>query len=299
MKIKTFFLFLLVSQIIPIFAQTPDWLTRLPFTDDAFWGVGKGISEEQAIILAKQEILMQLSSHVKSAIVIKEQSNGNIESINEKMEVFFESNSLRGAELEETFQDNGTIWVLMKYCDECGDLLMNTAINLNEENLNTDPGQLMETITAGTISSSLMVERRLQELKLQDFNSSDISVTFRDNDVIIRLMNFLPNQSVLTERQRNGMATLSSTLFMELQDLNYQSLSIVGHANPEGKVNEEAELADLSRNRAEVLAGFLRGAGLNVDSVNWRGGSELIGNRSTIVGRGMNRRVEIIVRLGE
>ena len=297
MKIKkiTAAVFILLLSIVSAHAKQPEWTTRLPFTKDAFWGVGTGKTKAEAVNGAKREILMQLSSRVEAVLTMKKKSGGGKLQAAEKLEMFLGNNSLRGAELEDTHEENGRYWVLMKYRDECGQILMNTALTRFEEEFEYETEEIMEEIVSGKVSEALMVERRLRELALENYRSEDIGVVLSGKNVIIRVINFLPFETELTPSQREGLVRLSETLFQELQKLNYRRLEIAGHANPMGIEDEGKELADLSRNRAETLASYMKQAGIHVDSVRWEGGDNTIGDVKTPEGRGKNRRVEIIV----
>ncbi len=289
-------IFILFTSIF-LFADRPEWTDRLPFTDDAFWGVGHAASEVEASNLAKQEILMQLCSRVKAVITMESSSAGGREVANEKMDSFFGHNTLRGAELVEKYQEGDQYWILMKYCEDCGDSLIKSALYRYEEELEYDSGRLYEKVSSEEVDQAFMVERRLKELKLQDYRAEDILVRFDDNRVLIMIVNFIPDDAALSESQKSGLVTLSDTLLKELQELNYKSISITGHANPTGKSNEEAELMELSHLRAETLAEYLAGAGIAIDEVTWKGGAVTIGDTVAPEGRGLNRRVEIAVNL--
>ncbi len=277
------------------YARQPEWITRLPFTTDAFWGVGSGKTKNEAINEAKREVLMQLSSHVEAVLTMKEKSGAGTLKAVETLEMFLGNNSLRGAELEDTYEENGRYWALMRYGDECGQILLHTALTRFEEEFEYEAEEVMEEIVSGKVSEALMVERRLRELALEDYRSEDIGIVLSGKNVIIRVINFLPFETELTDSQRDGLVKLSETLFQELESLNYKSLAVVGHANPMGTADEEGELADLSRNRAETLASSMKQAGIAIDAVRWRGGDEIIGDVETPEGRGKNRRVEIII----
>ncbi len=288
--IVTFLLFSLT-----LFAERPEWTVHLPFTEDAFWGVGHAGSQAEASNLAKQEILMQLCSRVKAVITMETSSAGGREVADEKMDTFFGHNTLRGAELVESFQEGDQFWILMKYCEDCGNSLIKSALYRYEEELDYDSGKLYEKVSSTAVDQAFLVERRLKELKLQDYRAEDILVRFDDNRVLIMIVNFIPDDAALSESQKKGLITISETLLKELQELNYRSISITGHANPTGKSNEEAELMELSHLRAETLAEYLAGAGITINEVDWKGGDVLIGDTSTPLGRGLNRRVEIAV----
>ena len=88
---------------------------------------------------------------------------------------------------------------------------------------------------------------------------------------------------------------VSASLLEELVELGYESIDVVGHANPTGDEDESEELAAISRGRAETMAERLSAAGIAVDTVSWKGGDELAGDPTTDKGKGLNRRVEIVV----
>lgn len=283
----------------PLAAEKPQWIHKLPFTEDAFWGVGSGPTFEDAEVLAKQEILMQLSSHVKAVVTMEERSDGGEYQIREDMDAYFSSNTLRGAELEEQYEESGTVWVLMKYCDDCGDMLINSALSRFEEKYDLDPPTLLKQLKESNISEILEVGHRLKELKLEDYKSEDIYVTLAGKEMTINIINFLPFETDLSSSQQEGLSLLSSTLFEELKTLHFSSLSIVGHANPTGEADEEEDLINLSKNRAQTMSEFLISSGFSIDSVDWKGGTEAIGDTTTQEGMGMNRRVEIVIQFEE
>lgn len=278
-----------------VFADKPEWINRLPFTDDAFWGVGSASTLEDAQNLAKKEILMQLCSHVKAVVTMEERSDGGEYDINEDLDAYFDSNSLRGAEMEDQYEEAGSYWVLMKYCDECGKMLMNSALNRFEEKYSLEPAKLMNELEESNISEILEIEQRLKELNLEDYKSDDIFVTLTEKKMTVNIINFLPYETALSDSQQVGLAVLTSTLFEELKELNYNTLYIIGHANPTGEENEEKDLILLSKNRAETMSTFLIQSGFTVDGVSWKGGNEAVGDTSTLEGMGRNRRVEIVI----
>ena len=288
-------LLLSILSILSLHAEKPEWIGKLPFSDDAFWGVGTGATLEDAQNLAKKEILMQLSSHVEAAITMEERSNGGDYEVVEELNAFFDTNSLRGAELEEQYEESNQFWALMKYCDECGDMLINSALARYEEKYDLDPEVLMEHIQTSNISEILKVERRMKELNLDDYKSEDINITLSGKTMTIMIINFIPYETNLSQSQQDGLTILSTTLFKELKELQYNSLSIVGHANPTGEENEEEDLIFLSKNRAQTMAQFLEESGFTVDTVSWKGGDGAITDVSTPEGMGENRRVEIVI----
>ena len=292
------FILLLILHMT-VYAEKPNWISKLPFTDDAFWGVGKGNTLEEAQNNAKKDILMQISSHVDAAITMEEKSNGGDYEVSEELDAYFESNTLRGAELEDQFEEDSDFWALMKYCDECGDMLINSALVRFEEQYDYDSEVILERLVTSNISEVLLVERRLKELKLEDYRSEDIVVSLTGKSLKIMIINFLPDEITLSQSQNSGLKILTSTLFEELKLLKYNQISIIGHANPTGLENEEEQLIELSRNRAETMSLFLENSGFTIDSVGWKGGDEAIGDVTTQEGMGLNKRVEIVIQFEE
>ena len=280
---------------LTLWAKAPEWVTHLPFTEDAFWGVGSGESLEMAVDRGKQDILMQLCSQVEAVISMETRSDGGEERVTEKLDAVIGGNSLRGASVESTYEEDGRYWVLMKYCDDCGQMLVGSALKCFEDELNSDVEDIMVRFEDRTTFQAVMLERRLQELSLEDYRSDDLSLILDGKQIVIMIMNFLPNDDALTPSQEEGLAQLSRGLLSELERMNYTGVSIVGHANPMGEADEEAELRDLSRNRAQTMADFLQAAGVVVSDVSWRGGEERIADGTTKKGRSRNRRVEIFV----
>ena len=288
------FAFLIVSGTA-LGQRRPEWIDRLPFTEDAYWGVGSGLSTEQAERDAKRDILLQLNTRVQAAVSTHVVEGAGGAEVRERIDAYFKSNRLRGAEVQETYREADRYWVLLKYCDECGEMLMNSAVNRYEDDLGYNNNKVLDTLSEPSIDEAVRVQRRLQELDLADYRSEDISAFLDDRRLIIRVVNFLPSQTTLTNSQRDGLRAMSNTLFQELEAIGYESIDVVGHANPTGVPNEGPVLMQLSRDRAATLAGFLRDAGLRVDDVSGRGGEETIGDVTTDYGKGRNRRVEVFV----
>ena len=289
MKIKRTLtaLVLLLSMGTLLYAEMPEWTKKLPVTEDAFWGVGKGKTEEEAKELARKVILLQLGSHVKAALSISESSGQTESEIIEKLEMYLAENSLRGAELEESYFEDGTYWVLMKYCDDCGKLLLSTALDRYEEESNYETEKVIEAITKmPEVKKAVKIERRLEELNLEDYKSESIEMRLKEKELTIMVMNFLPYKTELSEKQNKELIKLSKSLLKELEEIGYKSIKISGHANPEGVANEEGELEDLSKNRAKTLEKYLSNEGIKIDGVEWHGGEQTIGNVNTKEGRG-------------
>ena len=293
---KKYFIFLSLIICTLLNAEKPEWVNKLPFTEDAFWGIGEASTEEDAVILAKRDILMQLSSHVKSAITLQESSNGGKINELEKLDSYFGANTLRGAEFEDRYEENNRHWVLMKYCEECGNMLMSSALVRYSKTLKLNTNKIIEQLGNNSVKEAIRIERRLRELNLNDYMSNDISVVLLENSLKVIIKNFLPDQSDLSKSQAQGLVSLSDTLLKEIMNLKYTSIEVVGHANPTGKENEEEQLEELSQNRAQTMADYLKKSNLIITNVSWKGGNELVGDVNTPEGMGKNRRVEIIIK---
>jgi outer membrane protein OmpA-like peptidoglycan-associated protein len=285
-------LFLLTFQI---HAEPPDWVSELPFTKDAFWGVGSGDSPEIARKKAKQDILMQLNSQVKAAVSLKTSGDASTDAAYEKLDAFFASNSLRGAELVDEYHENGRHWALMKYCDTCGQMLMSSAVKRYDATIKSDVQSLLDVLNDKRVKDAVKIKRRLNEIELEEYQSNYINVVPSQDRLTIMLLNFLPDRARLSEGQKDSLTVLSSTLLEELDELPIETLKVVGHANPTGKPNEKEELMRLSRNRAETMAQYLISSGFTVDTIDWKGGQECIGDITTQEGMSKNRRVEIVI----
>ena len=155
-------------------ADRPDWVEELPFSEDAFWGVGSASTLEDAELLAKQEILMQMSSRVQAAISMNTSSLANRDQISEDLDKFFLHNSLRGADRVETYAEDNRHWVLMKYCEECGRGLLKSALNRYEKEYSYSSNLMIDALSDENILRGFKVERRLKELQLEDFQAHDI-----------------------------------------------------------------------------------------------------------------------------
>ena len=246
MKIKNI---LIVLILIPslgtfLYAEEPEWIEKLPITKEAFWGVGRGKTEEDAKNIAKKVILLQLGSHVKAALSISQGSNQTRIEVIEKLEMYLAKNSLRGAELEDIYFKDGTYWVLMKYCDDCGNLLLSTALDRYEEENNYKTERVIEAITKmPEVKKAVTIERRLEELSLEDYKSENIEVQLKEKELTIVVMNFLPYKTELNEKQNAELIKLSKGLLKELEEIGYKSIKISGHANPVGVANEESDFS--------------------------------------------------------
>ena len=287
--------FLLIITPFSASAEQPDWITRLPFTEDAFWGVGRGDSLEAAINNGKKDLLMQLNSRVEAVISIEERNTNSESHVIEKLETYLSSNSLRGAEIEEVYEDAGQFWALVKYCDTCGEMLVDSALKRYEEDLSQHPVLIMEKFQDQSAVHAIIIERRLHELELEEYNSKDIKIVLSDNNLMIMIMNFLPDDTNLTPSQEAGLSHLSKSLLSELEKMNYKGIFITGHANPTGKTDEEDELQQLSKKRAETMKQFLESAGILILGTDWQGGDATIGDTDSAEGRSRNRRVELLV----
>jgi outer membrane protein OmpA-like peptidoglycan-associated protein len=133
------------------------------------------------------------------------------------------------------------------------------------------------------------------ELNLDEYRSEVIDVRWIEDKLMLTVFDFLPDSSEISSVQAAALEELSRTLFLDIHELEYTYVDIVGHANATGAIDEGEALEYLSRRRAEVMAAGLKEAGINIRQVLWEKGDKPIADPSSAEGRGKNRRVEIIV----
>ena len=324
-KKSWFFIIIFLSITCLLVADPPEWISTIPYEKDAFLGVGSGLSLDEATENARIDILMQLSSKVNSSITISEGMSPQDGELVELCKTVITTNSLRGAEVADSYESPDAVYVLLRYCDSCGSILVESALlsaasvvsarRTDEAATGLDLERVLEEVNSSASSDAVKLKRELQgpavplielpepeeeavstgTIESDQYNTDNIIVSVADDSVLIRLINFLPNQDELTEQQINELQSLSTTLFIQLQKMGYSGVSIIGHANPEGKENEEEELIKLSLQRARTMEQYLASSGVIINSVDCRGGNELLGSVETEEGRGRNRRVDIYV----
>lgn len=328
-KLSFFFTFIIIVLSGTLTAAAPDWITSIPYEEDAFLGVGSGFTSDEAQENARIDIVMQLSSKIDSTVLLSGDMTAENVKITEYTKAVVSSSSLRGSELVETWEAEGIHYALVRYCDSCGTILVSAALTSavevvnRQKEINADAEEAVEPIELDEIfeelkapanSEAVKLQRSLQgpavaiipppveeeavapaEIDSESYSTDNIMVAVDKDKVIVRLINFPPNSGDMSENQIRDLQSLSDSLFLQLVEMGYSGVTIVGHANPEGKDTEEEELMVLSRQRAENLETFLRGAGIAIDEVQWKGGDELLGSTETTEGRALNRRVDIYV----
>src|SRR6056297_494847 len=213
MNIQNILLLLLWSGTLA-FAEAPDWLEQLPYDEAFFYGVGRGSTEALARDRAVIDIKMQLSTKVSSVISIEE--GGNDKRFKETIDFAVNSNTLSGAEMEDSYTENGYSWVLMKYCDACSNILMNSILTTIEDEYDLDKERIMEEYIRETSSKAVKLKRVLDDLELKEFNSRNMSVLRNPNNIVIRVSHFLPDSEELTNAQIEGIRMLSDVLLSRL-----------------------------------------------------------------------------------
>lgn len=119
-------------------------------------------------------------------------------------------------------------------------------------------------------------------------NLTALKVTF-DNAILFSL-----NSSSLSSASKNDLSLFAQSL----QNTPDTDVTIVGHTDNTGsyEVNQR-----VSNERANSVAEFLKGQGVNIDRLSTLGKSydEPIADNSTAEGRAQNRRVEIYITASE
>ena len=115
---------------ISVFAaeRAPEWLYSIPYEKESFMGVGSGYTSEEAMENARIDILMQLSSKVDSTIALTEDSASRDREVVQLCKTVITSNSLRGAEVADSYENDGIQYILLRYCDSCGSILVASAL---------------------------------------------------------------------------------------------------------------------------------------------------------------------------
>ena len=124
-----------------------------------------------------------------------------------------------------------------------------------------------------------------------------ISATWENGVLNLNVHNFAPYGTTLTDSQLKALQAFGNELFESLQSAEYEPIVIQGYANPTGIRNEEAELLRISKARAEAMAAYLQNAGLKLGKVQGLAANKVLDKSDSRQGRGINRHVEIIVRV--
>ncbi|TCW83962.1 OmpA family protein [Burkholderia sp. SRS-46] len=99
-----------------------------------------------------------------------------------------------------------------------------------------------------------------------------------------------------------GLATLTPAaratldqLMSQQGDKHFSRVAVTGHTDT---IGSDTSNLQLSRQRADAVAGYLRERGLRADTlvVTGRGKAEPVGSNATAEGRASNRRVEIVLQ---
>lgn len=136
-------------------------------------GVGSGLSFDEAHENARIDILMQLSSKVDSTVTL----TGNMTSDNVKVleycRAVVSSSSLRGAEIVDTWQSGDVTYVLLRYCDSCGTILVEAALTSAVEVINRQIERIAEySETAGEAPVTIDLDRIKKELNSPKSNEA-------------------------------------------------------------------------------------------------------------------------------
>jgi len=124
---------------------------------------------------------------------------------------------------------------------------------------------------------------------------ADIQVKQVDEGIVLSLENiqFEPDSPRLTATEYIKIEKIGTIL----QTLGDRKIKIVGHAADPGN-SDPAELIQLSTDRAQTVADFLVSKGFQPHGsilVEGKGAQEPLGDNTTVEGRAINRRVEIII----
>lgn len=136
------------------------------------------------------------------------------------------------------------------------------------------------------------MDQQEAELRAQ-LQSTGVSVTRSGDQIVLNM----PSNITFAVNKSEINPTFQQTLFsvaLVLQKYNRTLVDIYGYTDSDG--SEESNLI-LSRNRANAVANFLSGQGLDSRRfyVEGRGESQPIASNATAAGKAQNRRVEIYI----
>ncbi|WP_159438715.1 OmpA family protein [Alkalispirochaeta americana] len=292
---STLLLVFALGVCLAAFGEAPEWTRRTPFSDDAYYGKGRGSSREEALESARQEILRQLRGQVRTGATVIGATDPRLLETLTLMSSFFEENTLRGAVETEILSLGETTWVLLEYPKPYGLHLIHAAAVRYARESQYNPEDLLRTIQSRDVVEALRFQWRLSELNLENYDGDNIQVVQTPEMMHITIFQFLPETAQLSRAHQVALRSLSTTLFQELQTLSYRAVDVLGHANPTGAPGEEAELQELSLRRARIMADNLRASGLEITTLAGAGGDQPLADGSTPEGGGRNRRVEISI----
>lgn len=291
----TIYLVFALGVCLPAFGEAPEWTRRTPFSDDAYYGKGHGPSRDAALESARQEILRQLRAQVRTGATVIGATDPRLLETLALMSSFFEENSLRGSVERETLSLGGTTWVLLEYPAPSALHLIHAAAVRHAREGGFNIAALLEAIRSRDVIEAVRFQWRLSELNLENYDGDNIQVVQTPEMMHITIFQFLPETARLSREHQAALRSLTSTLFQELQALSYRAVDVLGHANPTGAPGEEAELQELSLQRARIMADNLRASGLEITRVAGAGGAQPLTDGTTPEGGGRNRRVEISI----
>lgn len=164
-----------------LFAEAPDWILNIPYEEDAFLGVGSGLSIDEAQENARIDILMQLSSKVDSTMTMSGDMTAENIKVSEYCRAVISSSSLRGAEVAEVWQSGDIHYALLRYCDTCGSIIVTAALtsavevvnrqierNIEQADIEDEPSAfidlntLIEEVNSVKSDDAVKLKRRLQ-----------------------------------------------------------------------------------------------------------------------------------------
>ena len=283
---------ILLTGLSMLHAQAPDWLSKRPRSTEFFYGKGKGRTVEEAESAALQEIRLQFLNQINSMIRLQTTNNELIAQAREKAASFIDTIRLRGAEIEDNYQDGEMHYALAKYPEGGGLTVVQSLALVYQQDTGIAPERFLDVLGNGVMVRGARIDRVLSDAAEGDYGDK-VAVLFSNDTLRVQVLAFNPYRTNLTRTQKGGLQVLINALAEDLQGLKYSPVKITGHANPTGIRNEEDKLMSIARERARTMAEFLRQANIEVGDVISMGGRILLGSTKTEKGKRLNRRVEV------
>lgn len=268
-----------------LYSTAPYWLEKIPYSDEFFYGIGSGYTEEDAESVAKSLILMQLSSHVESGVSITECSDAVSEETVSSMKIFINTNSLRGARVIDRYYKESVNWVLMEYPGECGKQLIFSSIERFIDD-NNDIESIMKNTESEKVKKSIRMKLNLHEaVPYNPNNKENIGIKLNDNEIIMTVYEFGKEKHTFLEYIKRFAEKLAG----ELKSMDYQTVNITGYgyAHYDSSKNKDAFIS----HQAKLIGFYLKNRGINIDQ------TVRFDNTETDRISGGNRRIEITINL--
>ena len=99
-----------------------------------------------------------------------ERSDAQETRVSEQMERYIDDSPLSGAILEDRYFDGSRHWALLRFKEDCGQILMSSAIVRFQDELQIPDEEANEIIQNARLKEVLQISRRIDELDLEELS---------------------------------------------------------------------------------------------------------------------------------